>query len=163
MNFNSKSSLHTFILQGFGSTKYKTPLQGTVGSVAASLFAACLSIFVEPFWIWFTLSTFLTWLGLKTLRTYKNRHDIRGEFDPSWITIDEWCGIFAGCSAISFFLGEFDMTSHTLNLLLFRYFDMAKPFAIFRSQDWGENFGVFADDLLAGIMSGVITVIIYQG
>lgn len=162
MNFNRENSIHTFILYGFGSTRYKTPLQGTVGSLAATIFAAVLSLFVGSFWFWLGLSAILTWVGFRSLQIYKRGNNISGEFDPSWITIDEWCGIFAGCCTISLVFGKLDLSYQILNFVLFRYFDMAKPFAIFCSQGWGENFGVFADDLLAGIMSGVVVLIIHQ-
>lgn len=43
-----------------------------------------------------------------------------------------------------------------LGFLLFRAFDIFKPWPAGRSQDWGGGWGVMADDVFAGIYAAVV-------
>lgn len=71
--------------------------------------------------------------------------------DPSILVTDEWAGqalvflclIFTGYTGITF-------TILIAGFILFRIFDIWKPFGINRLQNLPGGFGVLADDLLAG-------------
>ena len=74
--------------------------------------------------------------------------------DGSPIVIDEVAGMlvtFFGVWSLSqgwwFFLGGF---------LLFRLFDIAKPFPINQLQNLPKGYGVMADDLLAGVYANIV-------
>jgi phosphatidylglycerophosphatase A len=71
--------------------------------------------------------------------------------DPGYIVIDEFAGM---CVA---------MAGHTASLMnviigfvLFRIFDIVKPFPINRLERLPRGYGVMADDVLAGIFSNII-------
>lgn len=72
--------------------------------------------------------------------------------DPSRMVIDEFSG-----QTVVFFWVSFsaDLSSDWILLLagfiLFRIFDIVKPFAIKRLQHFPSGFGILLDDLLAGL------------
>jgi phosphatidylglycerophosphatase A len=74
--------------------------------------------------------------------------------DARPIVIDEVVGMLVAVWAVPM-AGR---TAVTLGLafLLFRLFDIAKPFPIRRSQDLPGGWGVVVDDLLAGIASNLV-------
>jgi len=77
--------------------------------------------------------------------------------DPGYIVIDELAGI---CVA---------MAGHSITLLniiigfvLFRFFDIVKPFPIKYAERLKGGYGIVADDVLAGIFANIILVILGQ-
>ena len=84
--------------------------------------------------------------------------------DPQEIVIDEVLGLF-----IVFCFIRFGNTLSSLQILikllvgflLFRFFDIVKPFFINKSQQLKGATGVLADDILAGIISNLILRMIY--
>lgn len=83
-----------------------------------------------------------------TASVYAERYEGK---DPGHIVIDEFAGM---CVA---------MAGHTASLLnvvmgfvLFRIFDIAKPFPIRRMERLPGAFGVMADDILAGVFSNIL-------
>ena len=79
-----------------------------------------------------------------------NLLEYEGE-DPSYIVIDEIVGMFI------------TMTGHEMNLLniisgfiLFRFFDIIKPYPIRRVERFKGGYGIVADDVLAGIFANML-------
>ena len=72
--------------------------------------------------------------------------------DNSRIVIDEFAGLL-----VCFALIDFDLITLCIGFLLFRIFDIAKPWPIgFIDRNIGGGIGVLLDDLLAGLISGAI-------
>jgi phosphatidylglycerophosphatase A len=71
--------------------------------------------------------------------------------DSNWVVIDEWMGM-----AVSLFLVSFTWTNLVIAFILFRFFDILKPFFIRRAESVPGGWGVMLDDLLAGIYSNLI-------
>jgi phosphatidylglycerophosphatase A len=92
------------------------------------------------------------WLANYTLKK------LRLGFDPSEIVIDE----VAGC-LITFW--SIPMTSQSLvaGFLLFRFFDIFKPFGIDRLQSIKNGWGIMIDDIAAGLVSNLILRIAFMG
>jgi len=71
--------------------------------------------------------------------------------DPQIVVIDEvagqWTALLFIPKEINWFIAAF---------LLFRLFDIAKPFPINRSQNLGGGWGIMIDDIIAGIYANVI-------
>ncbi len=71
--------------------------------------------------------------------------------DASVIVIDEVCGYFVAVillpKTVMIALGAF---------VLFRIFDIWKPFPISRSQDLKQGWGIVTDDLLAGLAANLL-------
>ena len=83
--------------------------------------------------------------------------------DPSWIVLDEVVG-----QIIPFLFFEATVGNLILGFLLFRFFDIFKPWPIFKieaifaqkSQTWA--LGIMLDDLVAGIFATLVMVIFYH-
>ena len=71
--------------------------------------------------------------------------------DSNRIVIDEWMGM-----SVALFLVPFTWINYLLAFILFRAFDIAKPFYIRKAEGFLGGWGVMLDDLLAGIYSVVI-------
>jgi phosphatidylglycerophosphatase A len=77
--------------------------------------------------------------------------------DPSYIVIDEFVGMFV------------TMAGHKTNLfniiigfILFRFFDIIKPYPIRRVEHLKGGYGVVADDVLAGIFANLLMYLGYM-
>lgn len=77
--------------------------------------------------------------------------------DPSCVVIDEAAGQLL---VLLFVLPEW--TSLIAGFLLFRFFDIVKPFPIRRAERLPAGWGIMADDLLAALMAkAVLHLFIY--
>ncbi|MDI3503285.1 MAG: phosphatidylglycerophosphatase [Candidatus Cloacimonadota bacterium] len=82
--------------------------------------------------------------------------DILGH-DSKAIVLDEFLGYFVATLFLphSWLIGLYAF-------ILFRVFDIAKPFPIYRSQQITGGWGVVIDDLLAGIYANVLLQIVIR-
>lgn len=87
------------------------------------------------------------------------------EKDSGKIVIDEFCGMIISCLPITFL--NWVQESNTMILifylvafLLFRFFDISKIGIINRSQNLKGGYGVMMDDVLSGIFSAGIVLVI---
>ena len=76
---------------------------------------------------------------------------LENEKDPSHVVIDEFAGqwislLFISPSYISVLIG----------FVLFRVFDIAKPFGIRRMEKLNKGWGIMMDDVLAGVYSNLV-------
>jgi len=94
----------------------------------------------------------LVFLGGTILST---RLEIVWGEDDRRIVIDEICGFL-----ITMFAVEKSLKSLAIGFILFRIFDILKPFPVKRSQNLPGGWGVMIDDLLAGVYSNIILRII---
>ena len=77
--------------------------------------------------------------------------------DSSRIVIDEFVGM-----QVTFFMIEPSLAVGIVGFILFRFFDILKPFPINRSQRIGGGFGVVIDDLIAGLYSRIFLLLIMR-
>jgi phosphatidylglycerophosphatase A len=87
-----------------------------------------------------------------------------GKSDPREVVADEFAG-----QAVTFFAASFLLRGVVaagqvwgtagLGFLLFRVFDIAKPWPIRRLEKLPEGWGVLADDLMAGVYAAVVLAI----
>jgi phosphatidylglycerophosphatase A len=78
-----------------------------------------------------------------------------GQEDPSFIVIDEVAG-----QLLTFMFLPVNLLNLGLGFVLFRVFDMWKPFPIRKLESLGNGVGVMADDLLAGVYGNVILQVV---
>lgn len=77
--------------------------------------------------------------------------------DPGCIVIDEIAGLVVALSGL-----PFNMISAVAGFLIFRCFDIIKPFPIrFLEKNLSGGFGVVLDDVAAGICSNVVLRVIF--
>lgn len=81
-----------------------------------------------------------------------NLHRYEGD-DPGHIVIDEFAGM---CVAMAGHRAT--LTGCAIGFILFRIFDILKPFPIKRIERLKKGYGVVGDDILAGIFANIILV-----
>ena len=123
----------------------KLPAPGTWGS-AVALIAGYLIL--SAGWFWMAGATMAALLiGVWAASIYEAHS---GKKDASEVIIDEVAGqwsvlLVAPLSPIGFFAA----------FLLFRFFDITKPFPVNKAEHIPGGMGVMADDMVAGFLAGV--------
>jgi phosphatidylglycerophosphatase A len=79
-----------------------------------------------------------------------------GREDPSECVIDELAGQWLACAGISIHLGPGSAPEFALAFLLFRLFDILKPWPISAAERLPGGWGVMTDDMVAGLFAAVI-------
>ena len=131
-------------------------IQKGAGTVAA-LFCCLLWYFsgwgnVSP-WLQVTLVLVLFFVGVAVAGS------VEGEWghDSNRVVIDEAQGVFT-----TLLLVPVDWRYGLAALVIFRFFDIAKPLGIRRMENFSSGWGVMLDDLLAGIYSAVVLQVVIQ-
>lgn len=91
------------------------------------------------------------WAATRAVRLFKNK-------DPQQAVVDEVIGQLIVFLFIPF---QFSWTFIVAGFLLFRLFDIWKPYPIDSLQNLPAGIGVCADDILAGVYGGVCLSVIY--
>ncbi len=81
--------------------------------------------------------------------------------DASFFVIDEVAGVWVGL----LFVFDSSLFWKISVALLFRIFDIFKPFPVNRFDELKNGFGIMADDIVAGILAGIvvyITIIVWH-
>lgn len=148
---------HNFIATGFGSG-YSPIAPGTAGALLAMLiwwvysllFSNSISIPI----LTFIIVTVFTIVGIWSSCVVEKYW---GE-DPSRVVVDEMVGTWIALLAVpegahwGYMLAAF---------VLFRFFDIVKPFGVRKMENLPSGFGIMADDILAGIY-GFIVIYLYR-
>jgi len=152
-----------FLTVGFSGLSPKAP--GTVGTAVSLLFGVFFLTILSNLSL-FLLTILVTIFAIKVIDSYEKES---GEHDQSFIVIDELAGIWL---ALSLSIGDKIVISElTLNspitwqiilsFILFRLFDIWKPSIIGRvDRDVKGGLGVMGDDLIAGVVAGLLTALI---
>jgi phosphatidylglycerophosphatase A len=145
-------SIATFFGAGLGK-----PGPGTWGSVATVLLWAVFAWAIHPtplvlLYGLFLLIGFALFLGIPAATIVARES---GRKDPQMVVIDEVAG-----QAITLLFSPFDWRHGLIALILFRLFDITKPFPIRRLEDLPEGWGIVLDDVAAGLYAlGVASVL----
>ena len=134
----------TFFGVGFGK-----PGPGTWGSVAAFLLWAAESMIGRPVSAHTLLVGLLIWIGVTLIlgipaATIVARES--GRKDPQFVVIDEVAGQW-----IALLFCPADWRYGLICLILFRIFDITKPFPIRRIENLPAGWGIVLDDVAAGL------------
>jgi phosphatidylglycerophosphatase A len=137
------STVATFFGAGFGK-----PGPGTWGSVAAVLLWAVYAWALRPS-PYALLVVLLIGIGLALIlgvpaATIVARES--GRKDPQFVVIDEVAGQW-----IALLFSPFDWRHALIALVLFRLFDITKPFPVRQLESLPEGWGIVFDDVAAGL------------
>jgi phosphatidylglycerophosphatase A len=144
----------------FGFVGLLRPAPGTWGSLAAVLLGWAIEHWLGfiPLVVAFVA---VTVLGFATVGA--ELKDRPGD-DPSEIVIDEVAGQWLALlfPAMGFWMRDFPMVwpGPVAAFLLFRLFDIWKPWLVGRADRRHDAAGVMLDDLWAGIFAGIVTVLL---
>ena len=139
----------------------RVPMPGTFGSV----FGLILGV---PFLLFFHIYIFLPFVTLVVIFSflsvegYLQRTDVT-EDDPKEVIIDEVVGQLISIIPIFLFSLNFDhlLIMCIISLILFRFFDILKPWPISFFDKIKNPFGVIFDDVTAGIFAALLVYLIY--
>ena len=132
------------LAQGLGSGWAKKA-PGTWGSLAALVIGWIITPKLGTIIIAALLGIYICGLAEKML----------GEEDPSSVVFDEWVGMWIAVWAIPHYIGWY-----ILAFVLFRLFDITKPWLIDKVQRYPNGLGVMLDDILAGIAARLVLVVL---
>lgn len=126
----------------------------TIGSVAGLLlFAAARQLFAEP-GPWFVVvgACLLVAVAVPACGREAAR---RGQNDPGAVVLDETAGQWMALGVwVLVHPTTFTHGALAVSFLLFRLFDLAKPWPICRLERLPGGWGIVADDLAAGLAAG---------
>lgn len=137
-----------FLLQALASglgAGYSPLAPGTVGS----LWAAIAAWFLIPATGWTMSALILT--GIISGSLLSTQAERWWGHDPPRVVIDEMVGQWLGL-----WLLPKNVVIFLLSFLVFRLFDILKPWGIDHLQELPGGWGVMADDLLAGLYTNIL-------
>ena len=146
---NLKKPTHLFAtLFGIGKLPFGP---GTWGSVATLfLWVGCSSSIQSNFMMLIFILCFSVIICHLATRNLVEK-------DQKSIVIDEFAGMWLALFIVS------DVAAAGLTFLLFRVFDIFKPFPIsYIDKNMKSGLGIVLDDLVAGLAAGYLTVLIYS-
>ncbi len=143
------------LLATFGGIGYFPLGPGTLASIAALAIVRGFRVFVHAH-----APSFLFWGIALTLPAIGAAHEVareRGEKDPSVVVVDEVVGQWIALSGAPTLR---DWHVWVIAFLLFRFFDIVKPFPIRRIEKLPGGVGIVLDDVMAGVYSAVVLMIL---
>ncbi len=85
--------------------------------------------------------------------------ELSGKKDPGKVVIDEVAGQFIALSPVPFMLGT-AWWAAMLAFILFRFFDIVKPYPARRMESLQGGLGIMADDIVAGIYAAIVVAVV---
>ena len=99
--------------------------------------------------------TGIVWAGTwAASRTEK----LSGKKDPGKVVIDEVAGQFIALIPVPFLVGT-AWWAAILAFILFRFFDIVKPYPARRLESLESGLGIMADDIVAGVYAAVVVAV----
>ena len=150
-----------WLAAGFGSG-WLPKAPGTWGSLAALLPAWFILSFDTLDMLWLA-TLIVTLVGYLVCFFLLPELTANGEsHDPGWIVIDEWAGQWLCIAILLTIFPNVDLTMLLpLAFVLFRGFDIIKPFPIKTVETWGADwFSIINDDLIAGLIGAGVGLLI---
>ena len=151
---NLKNPLHFIAtLGGLG----KIPIApGTFGSIFAWFVFIILSHYINMIFLTFAVGIFSVWICEKITKNLAIK-------DHKSIVIDELVGTWISLLPVLFVADDrYERIIYaSIALILFRFFDILKPYPIsFFDKKYKNGLGIVLDDVIAGIFSGILSVIL---
>jgi phosphatidylglycerophosphatase A len=137
---------------------YIPPAPGTLGSLVT---VGVLWFFRDKAGPWFLpehAAAFWLWYCLFCAMCVffcNNAKELFGANDPKQVIIDEAAG-----QLITFFLMPLTPRVLVLGFLLFRFFDIVKPFPVYKFEELDDGLGITMDDVAAGILANLSLFVI---
>jgi phosphatidylglycerophosphatase A len=99
----------------------------------------------------FAISLAGTWAASRTEKLSSKK-------DPGKVVIDEVAGQFIALIPVPFVLGTAWWTA-ILAFILFRFFDIVKPYPARRLESLEAGLGIMADDIVAGVYAAIVVAL----
>lgn len=141
-----------FFVTGFGSG-YLPKMPGTFGSLVGAILCWAFRYFSPSIYLTTTVTIFF-------LGVWASNHaeKILGKKDPQQVVIDEVAGML-----VTMALVPFSLKSAAIGFVLFRLFDIWKPWPVRWFQDrLPAGWGIMTDDIMAGVYANLILQVIVR-
>ncbi len=136
---------------------------GTFGTLAALPFAFVIEFYAGTLWL-AACAVVISIAGVPISNQYMKKFN--REHDPKEVVIDEVAGIWLAIAISNiFYSGIFSpkifYISYLLSFIIFRFFDIVKPFPIsWIDKNVGGGLGVMLDDVIAGMFAAIVVILI---
>ncbi len=128
------------------------------GALMKVLFDIALEFRLSLFHLFYAIIAFemLFAVALTAVGVWAASHTetLSGKKDPSKVVIDEVAGQFIALLAVPFMIDP-AWWSLILAFILFRFFDIVKPYPARRLESLESGLGIMADDVVAGVYAGI--------
>ncbi len=144
------------------------PIPGTITSLAVLvIYLGLIRLKQYPLitdyipWMFFLIYSVVVLMALYIgFLTCGPAQKILGKKDDSRIVIDEAAGMLIALWAINPPLGSHPYIHIVIAFVLFRFFDILKPYPLKKLESLPGGIGVMADDIAAGIYANILTRIV---
>ena len=134
-------------------------MPGSIASFFSLIIICLLNNFFDKIYLYSIFTIFL-FLSIFLVNIYQKATN---KIDSAEIVIDEFLGIFIIVIFYDYFINLNFYTIVILSFILFRFFDIYKPFPInLIDKKIKNSFGVIFDDILAGIYSVICLMVINE-
>ena len=134
-------------------------MPGSIASFFSLIIICLLNNFFNKIYLYLIFTIFL-FLSIFLVNIYQKAIN---KIDSAEIVIDEFLGIFIIVIFYDYFINLNFYTIVILSFILFRFFDIYKPFPInLIDKKIKNSFGVIFDDILAGIYSVICLMVINE-
>lgn len=140
-----------------GFIGYAPLAPGTMGSLAGALVFFLLPPYLAPGPFVIVLLALFAIAVWSAQQMAAARHSDSGKIDPQEVVIDEVMGM-----AVTLAFLPLSWKTIGLGFLLFRLFDVAKPFPVRRLEKLPGGWGIVMDDVMAGVCANVSLRIILR-
>jgi phosphatidylglycerophosphatase A len=131
---------------------YLPVMPGTYGSLVGLGIALLLSRTVAGLLVAIGVVTFAgIWAGSRT-------EELAGRKDPGKVVVDEVAGQMIATLPLAVF-AQWSIVAVMVSFVLFRFFDIVKPYPANRLQGLKGGFGIMFDDLVAGVYAALFVLI----
>jgi phosphatidylglycerophosphatase A len=133
---------------------YLPLMPGTYGSlVGVGIFLLLVRVGAAALLIAIGVITFAgIWAGSRT-------EELAGKKDPRKVVVDEVAGQLISLLPLTIF-AHWSTGAVIVSFILFRFFDIVKPYPARRFERFKGGLGIMCDDLIAGVYGALITSII---
>ncbi len=150
MNLNQRIIM--FFATGF-YTGYSPFAPGTFGTLPGLLLCWVISFFS----LWIAVAALSVFI-LFSIFIADQAETITGHKDPGLIVIDEMAGMGATLLGL-----PFTLTTAVIGFLVFRFFDILKPFPIgYLEKKFTGGLGITIDDVAAGIIGNILLRVVFH-
>jgi phosphatidylglycerophosphatase A len=148
--FGAKKTVWAWVVATWFGAGWLKPGPGTYGSVAAVLLWYGVAHVFHPGWVGLAVGTAVaaaaaTLVGIPAATIVAHE---AGREDPGFVVVDEVAGQWIALIAM-----RPDWRHALLALVLFRVFDIWKPWPIRRLEALPEGTGIMLDDVAAGVLA----------
>ena len=143
--------LAIFLASGFG-IGWIPVAPGTFGSLLGVGIVGLLAAARMPQTWYVVMAVAVFFLGVPCCR---KAAEAKGVKDPGWIVLDEIAAIL-----FVFVTVPFTLVTAILGFVLFRIFDISKPYPIRLLEKLPHGWGIMTDDVAAGFYTGLILAVV---